>query len=294
MTRTPGRAHSFSVEGVAKNFRFDWQFLIAASRINSALSLATLFSLIAIITKFADLANLGTPALICFIVSAAAYGLAIVIITTRAPKILQEYPDFKTYDEKKHSHRWILWQFYHAVQALENGAKLLEETIEKKLSFDVAGLSRSRLPLIASFGGTCIAKRVTITQRDGSTPTYDICMYTPYNFDRDLIMGFTITSSVDGVERKFVLPIREGDPKIDLKIKELFWITLTEAAKENPRSRWTAWTLVRGSGLLLVAALILAVGHDLLTPKPINPNPAALMTCSGNAALVCHMQLQGT
>ena len=67
MTRTPRRTHSFSVEGVANNFRSDWQFLIAASRINSALSLATLFSLVAIVTKFADLVNLGTPALICFI-----------------------------------------------------------------------------------------------------------------------------------------------------------------------------------------------------------------------------------
>jgi hypothetical protein len=294
VTRTPRTTQSFSVEGVAKNFRFDWQFLIAASRINSALSLATLFSLIAIITKFADLANLGTPALIYFIVSAATYGLAIVIIKIRAPRILQEYPDFESYEEKKHSHRWILWQFYHEVQTLENGAKLLQETIEKKLSFDVAALSRSRLPLNASFGGTCIARRVTITQRDGSTPTYDMCMYAPYNFDRDLIMGFTITSSVDGFDRKYVLPIREGDSKIDLKIKELFWITLTEAAKANPVSRWIAWTLVRASGLLLLVALILAVRHVLLTPKPITPNPPAFTTSIGKARLVCHEQLRGT
>lgn len=292
MTRTPRRTHSFSVEGVANNFRSDWQFLIAASRINSALSLATLFSLVAIVTKFADLVNLGTPALICFIVAAVGYALAVVIIKSRAPKILQEYPDYKAYEDKKHSHRWILWQFYHAVQTLENGAKLLQETIEKKLSSDVAALSRSRLPLNASFGGTCIAKSVTITQRDGSAPTYDMCVYAPYNFDRDLILGFTIKSSVDGVERKYVLPIREGDPKIDLKIKELFWITLTEAAKEDPVSRWIAWTLVRASGLLLIGAVILAVAHVLSTPKPITP--AAFSMSSGSARLVCHEQLKGT
>jgi hypothetical protein len=107
-------------------------------------------------------------------------------------------------------------------------------------------------------------------------------------------MGFTITSSVDGVERKYVLPIREGDLKIDLKIKELFWITLTEAAKENPVSRWIAWTLVRASGLLLLVALILAVRHVLLTPKPITPNPAAFNTSTGNARLARHEQLKGT
>lgn len=294
MTRTSRRAQAFSAEGVAKNFRSDWQFLIAASRINSALSLATLFSVIAIVTKFADLANLGTPALICFIVASAGYALAIVIIKTKAPQILQEYPDYKSYDDKKHSHRWILWQFYHEVQTLKNGAKLLQETIEKKLSFDVATLSRSRLPLNASFGGTCFTKILAITQRDGSTPTYDICVHKPYNFDRDLIMGFTIKSSVDSLERKYVLPMREGDPKIDLKIKELFWITLTEAAKENPVARWIAWTLVRASGFLLIVAVILAVWHVLLTPKPLAPNPCYFQYAGGNARLPCHDEVKRT
>lgn len=273
MTRTPGRAHSFSVKGVAKNFRFDWQFLIAASRINSALSLATLFSLIAIVTKFADLINLGTPALICLIVAAAEYALAIMVIKTRAPQILQEYPDYQSYVDKKHSHRWVLWQFYHGVQMLKNGAKLLQETIEKKLSSDITKLPRSRLPLNASFSRTCIARSVTITQSDGSSPTYDMCVYVPYNFDRDLIMGFTIKSSLDGVERRYVLPIREDDPKVELKIKELFWITLTEAARENPVSRWIAWTLVRTSGMLLIVAVILAVGHVLITARAVTPDP---------------------
>lgn len=272
MTQTPGKAHSFSVEGVAKSFRSDWQFLIAASRINSALSLATLFSVIAIVTKFTDLISLGTPALICFIVAVTLYVMAIAIITTKAPQILQEYPDYKSYEDKKHSHRWILWQFYHEVQTLKHGAKLLQETIEKKLSFDVAMLSRSRLPLQASFVGTCTARSVTIVQPDGSSPTYDMCVHAPYNFDRDLIMGFTIKSRVDGIEHRYVLPLREGDSKIDLKVKELFWITLTEAAKENPASRWIAWALVRASGLLLIIAVILAVWHVLVTLKPITPN----------------------
>ncbi|HEV2747799.1 MAG TPA: hypothetical protein VGW34_10945 [Allosphingosinicella sp.] len=276
MTRTPRKSLSFSVEGVASNFRFDWQFLIAASRMNSALSLATLFSLVAIVTKFADLVNLGTPALYSFIAAAAVYAVAIVIIKTRAPPILQEYPDYKSYDDKKHSHRWILWEFYHGVQTLTDGFKLLQETIEKKLSYDVTSLPRSRLPLSASFGGSCIRRSVAITQRDGSTPTYDMCVHAPYNFDRDLILGFTVKSNVDGVERKYVLPIRESDPKVDLKCKELFWIILTEAAKENPVSRWIAWTFVRLSGLLLILAVVLAVAHVLLTPRPAAQPPLML------------------
>ncbi len=246
---------------------------------NSALSLATLFAIIAIVTKFADLVNLGTPALYSFIGAAALYAVAILIIKTMAPPILLEYPDYKSYEDKKHSHRWILWQFYHGVPTLTDGFKLLQESIEKKLSYDVASLPRSRLPLTAAFGGPCIRKSVAITQRDGSTPTYDMCVHAPYNFDRDLILGFTIKSSVDGVERKYVLPIRESDPKLDLKCKELFWIILTEAAKENPVSRWIAWSLVRLSGLLLIVAVVLAVGHVLLTPKPAIQTPSCIQLC---------------
>ena len=273
MTRTPGRTYSFSVEGVAKSFRSDWQFLIEASRMSSALSLATLFSVIAIVTKFADLVNLGTYALSFFIAAVACYAVAIGIIKFRAPQILQEYPDFKSYDDKKHSHRWALWQFYHEIQTLEHGFKLLQETVAKKLSKDVVAMSRSRLPLTASFKGNCLAKSVEITQPDGSTPTYDFCVHEPINFDRDLIMGFTMKSSADGIQRKYVLPIRENDEKLDLKIKELFWIVLTEAAKENPVSRWIAWSLVRLAGALLILAVGLAVGHVLLSPKPQTSSP---------------------
>ncbi|MDV3456827.1 hypothetical protein RZN05_07525 [Sphingomonas sp. HF-S4] len=240
---------------------------------SSALSLATLFSVIAIVTKFADLVNLGVYALGCFIAAVVCYAVAIGIIKFRAPPILQEYPDFKSYDDKKHSHRWVLWQFYHAIQSLEHVFKLLEETVAKKLSKDVAAMSRSRLPLTASFKGSYLAKRVEITQPDGSTPTYDFCVHEPVNFDRDLIMGFTVKSSADGIERKYVLPIRESDEKLDLKVKELFWIVLTEAAKENPVSRWIAWSLVRLAGALLILAVGLAVGHVLLTPKPQTPSP---------------------
>jgi hypothetical protein len=240
---------------------------------SSALSLATLFSVIAIVTKFADLVSLGVYALVCFIAAVVFYAVAIGIIKFRAPHVLQEYPDFKAYDDKKHSHRWALWQFYHAIQSLEHGFKLLEETVAKKLSTDVAAMSRSRLPLTESFRGDFLAKSVEITQPDGSTPTYDFCVHEPINFDRDLIMGFTMKSSVDGIERKYVLPIRESDEKRDLKIKELFWIVLTEAAKENPFSRWIAWSLVRFAGVLLILAVALAVGHVLLNPKPQTTSP---------------------
>ncbi len=103
---------------------------------SSALSLATLFSAIAILTKITDLANLGWPALGCFILAVTVYAMAILVIRLRAPAFLQEYSDYKAYDDKKHSHRWILWQFYTSLLTLNAGFKLLHETVEKKLSVE--------------------------------------------------------------------------------------------------------------------------------------------------------------
>lgn len=135
------------IEGVASNFRSDWQYIIAASRINSALSLVTLFSVLAVVTKFADLKNLGTTALYTLIASSIIYLVALVIIKLRAPKFLQDFQDYKGYEDKKNSHRWILWQFYHNLTEMKRGFSLLAELIEKLLSFESAKVDLDQCPL---------------------------------------------------------------------------------------------------------------------------------------------------
>ena len=257
--------------GIPKNYRRDWQYVIAASRMTSALSLATLFSVIAIVTKMTDLVNLGRPTLACFVLAVLAYVLAILVIRFRAPAFLQEYPDYKSFDDKKHSHRWILWELWNNLPLFENGFALLRETVEKRLTTDVTTpLSRSQLPVARSFQRPLITGTMNGEPLGGVTPVLEFKAYEPMNFDRDLIMAFTMTSSADNIERKYVLPIREGDAKRDLKCKELFWIIFTRAAKENPRSKYLAWVLVRVSVLLIAVALLLAVIHSILgaSPKP--------------------------
>jgi hypothetical protein len=264
----------FWILGISTNYHFDWQYVIAASRMNSALSLATLFSIIAIVTKFTDLVNLGNQALYLFISAVVIYALALVIIRFRAPVFLQEYADFKAFDDKKHSHRWALWELHTNLTLLKSGFGLLPEAVEKKLCVDVTTPpARSRLPTAKAFTGPCVTKTVTVEQRDKSLPTYTMCVHQPLNFDRDLIMGFTLKSSLDPVTKKFVLAIREGDTNRDLKVKELFWMILTAAAKENVVARWFAWAFVRIAVLLLILAIIFAVTHTLTAPpaKPSAP-----------------------
>lgn len=263
------RAPHKPLEGVARNFRSDWQFLIAASRINSVLSLATLFSILALVTKFADLVRLGTAALYTLIASSIIYSVGLAIIKLRAPHFLQDFPDYKSYDDHKHSHRWILWEFYHNLTKLKRGFSLLPESIEKLLSFESASVDIEQCPIVPLYHGEHVKGEITLSPPGGPKTTCKMVAFKPINFDRDLVMAFTMEE--EHVVTRYVLPIREDDPKCEAKCKELFWIIFTEAAKENALARRIAWFLIRLSAWLFWATLILAVLHAL--PKGEAPTP---------------------
>jgi hypothetical protein len=256
--------------GVASNFRSDWQFLIAASRINSALSLVTLFSVLAVVTKFTDLMNLGAAALYTLVASSIIYLVALAIIKLRAPKFLQDFQDYKAYDDKKNSHRWILWEFYHNLRQLKRGLSLLPESIEKELSFESAKVDLEQCPVIPLYSGEHVKGEITLSLYGGPEATYKIVAFKPINFDRDLVMAFTMEK--DQVLTRYVLPIRECDAKCDAKRKELFWIIFTEAAKENALSRRIAWFLIKVSAGLFFLALFLAVFHSLTKGEAPTPS----------------------
>jgi hypothetical protein len=259
------------IEGVARNFRSDWQYVIAASRISSALSLVTLFSVLAVVTKFTDLMNLGTAALYTLIASSIIYLVALTIIKLYAPKFLQDFQSYKDYEDKKNSHRWILWQFYHNLTELKRGFSLLLESIEKQLSFESSTVDLEQSPLIPLYTGEHVEGEITLSLPGSPAATYKMMAYKPVNFDRDLFMAFT--TEKDKVLQRYVLPIREDDPKCEAKCKELFWIIFSEAAKENGLSRTIAWFLIKVSAGLLFVALFLAVFHSLTkgeAPTPSN------------------------
>lgn len=258
------------IEGVAKTFRSDWQYLIAASQFNSALSLVTLFSVLAVVTKFTDLANLGAVALYTLVASSIIYWVGIAIIKLRAPKFLQEFPDYKTYDDKKNSHRWILWQFYLSLSELKRGLSLLPEAIEKGLCFESAAVDVEQCPAIPLYIGAHLTGEITRSLHGGPEATYKIVAFKPINLDRDLVMAFTVEK--DQVLTRYVLPIREDDPKCEAKCKELFWIIFTEAAKENALSRRIAWFLIRAAAGLFIFALCLAVFHSLTKGEAPTPS----------------------
>nr|WP_319384389.1 hypothetical protein [uncultured Roseibium sp.] len=254
------------MDGVGSNFKRDWPYLIAASRINSVLSVATLFSVIAIITRLSNLEDLGAKALYVFLSAAATYLLAIAIIKLKAPAILQEFPNYSDFKAQENSHRWILWEFFYGIQALKAGFRLLPQTIFKRLSVNVNSISRSGMPTKKAFEKFAREEEIIVRNKEKKDEKYIIKLYEPVNFGRDLLIGFS-TLDEEKVEKKYVLPIREDDPHLEAKSKELFWILFTDAAKENPGIRSVAWFLVKLSGFLLILSVVLAVYNVVFVDK---------------------------
>jgi hypothetical protein len=118
---------------------------------------------------------------------------------------------------------------------LKNGFSLLLESIERRLSFESAKVDHKRSPLIPLYNGEHVEGEITLSLPGSPEATYKMTAYKPVNFDRDLFMAFT--TEKDKVLGRYVLPIREDDPKCEAKCKELFSIIFSEAAKENGLSR---------------------------------------------------------
>lgn len=197
-------------KGVDRNYRSDWPYLILASKMNSALSLATLFSVIAVVTRFSNLEELGPAALYCFLGACVSYLIAIGLIMRFAPAFLREFPNFSDFKAQENSHRWILWEFYHTIQKLSGGLKLLPETVSKKLSTNINSLGRSRLPTTKAFENISSEEKMKIENEYGLEEFIQIRLYEPVNFDRDILFGFAIIDESNN-ERRYVLPIRENE-----------------------------------------------------------------------------------
>ncbi len=255
-----GISNSFSdlEKGVSEKFRSDWQYLILASKMNSTLSLATLLSVIAVVTRLSNINAIGYVAIYFFFGAFISYLMAIALIVMFAPAFLREFPNYSDFSAQENSHRWILWQFYHEIQKLTGGFKLLEETVQKKLSTNINSLGRSRLPTNRAFENLVAEETIDDGNDKGRSEECKVRLYKPINFDRDILLGFAIIDG-GGIEKRYVLPIREKDKDVEAKCKELFWILFTKAAKECPRSRRVTWFLVLLSVFLFLAAVGIAM-----------------------------------
>lgn len=150
------------------------------------------------------------------------------------PQFIREYRDFGQYAARQHSHRWIVWEFYHNLKRLSGWRSIVLEASPKGLTVEIRALD------------TEIGKR--LMQEFGNVAEEEPQVFAPVNIKRDIYLPIYVNG------RKLALPMREDDPGLSKKEKELFWILYSQAAKERPMLRITYWLLI-GLALLLVTAV---------------------------------------
>jgi hypothetical protein len=222
-------------------YRWDWQFAGDVGKIPFVQEAALLISITPILVFLSSAAfpqvsatvNTAFPLWMLWI-AAMAFIFGRFLYYFFCPKFIQEYRDFGQYAARQHSHRWIIWEFYHNLTSLSGWREIVKETSPKGLTVDVTDLSGN------------IAERLTAVF--GEIVTEDLKVFTPVNIERDIYLPIYAQG------KRLVVPMREADRDLSKKEKELFWILYTQAAKERSGLRVAYWILIG-----------LAVGFVLLT-----------------------------
>jgi hypothetical protein len=260
---SPSPHPGFNVPPVKQHFHYDWNFAIAASRVNSLPAIGVAISLSALVLNLEKSVELGDCVFNLIWLAIVLYLVAVVIIKSRAPRILQEYPSFKSYLDFGHSHRWALWSLHFNMLNLSDGARLGREAVAKGLTITTPSQAYVMLPTAEIFGGTPKYREAKKKKKDARPEI--VAIYQPYNVGRDLYLGLQI----DG--QRYVVTIEESDPSLDAKIKEMFWMIVSEAGDTNPVSKGFAW------GLLSLALLSFssAIAVSLINVAPGKVHPAS-------------------
>ena len=80
----------------------------------------------------------------------------------------------------------------------------------------------------------------------------------PKNVDRDLFVGLWLDRS------PHVVALQEDDPKLELKVKELYWIMASNLLKCRPVSRYAVWGLYSSTIVLFAIALVMNLLNPIL------------------------------
>lgn len=223
----------FTPSTVSRFFIFDWQFGVDIynAAILRFISLAILILPFIIDSQKSQLLVLPSGLVLSsltFLGSCAFYFFF-------CPRFIREYRDFGQYQSRKHSHRWIVWEFYNYLKTFEGRGNIVRETVSKRLSIKVSQLKQGEIKTVIENCFNEGEKEDTITI--DSRPV-KIKVFRPINLNRDIYLPFYIDN------QKMFLSLEEDDKKLFEKEKELFWILYTQAVKERLLARLIFWVLI--------------------------------------------------
>ena len=235
------RLEKDKIPEVSRWYRFDWQFAADLNRLPLAQEAAFLIAIAPIVVWVSGaavpkLGQVDRPSVFGWLLwgSALAFVSARVLYYFACPQFIREYRDFGQYAARQHSHRWIVWEFWHNLKRLSGWRTIVLEASPKGLTVEVRTLDSE------------LDQR--LTQEFGNVAEKELKVFAPVNINRDIYLPIYLNGA------KLALPMRENDPDLSKKEKELFWILYSQAAKERPMLRITYWILV-GLALLLVTAV---------------------------------------
>lgn len=175
---------------VSKNFRYDWQFAVASSKLPFLRSASVVISLMPLLPSFSKvyLGENTVPVPLSFWVTwtaAVAFLLSWSIIQTRCPKLIREYQDFGQYAKQQHSHRWIVWLFYDHVRSGESLDPLVREALLKEVALPASACTSSEEFRVCP----CIVRPLsssTTTRYVAPIQSTTCQVFRPVNIGRDL------------------------------------------------------------------------------------------------------------
>lgn len=197
-----GRETTFVPPVVSRWYRFDWQYAVKASRAPSLRRATTVISLMPLIISisrslFPSLTGEIPPSLWVVWAASVAYVLSLALVYLACPQFIREYLDFGQYAARRHSHRFIVWEFYNNLESPKGW-----ETVAREVS---------------SKGLTIVASRLPRRLREALAPRFEVQagsalkVLQPVNVDRDIYLPICS----DG--RELVLAMEEDDPRLGQK-----------------------------------------------------------------------------
>ena len=231
-------------QAVSRFYTLDWQYALAISRLPVLRSAAVLVSVAPILTNVLS-AWLPTGFWLTW-VAAVLFLAAVVVLQVYCPRIIRDYRDYGAYESCGHSHRWVLWTLYYSLPSLPDSPAVISELESKGLTIPLSNTSPS---VQSALNAQAAVARTTLATNRALTPA---------NLDRDLHMLVVVHGQLS------VVSVRENDPLLRQKERELFWIPFSHAAKSRPRARASFWILISAASGFVLANAVLNVCRVLL------------------------------
>ncbi len=154
---------------VSKYFRFDWNYAARATRVPALRPATFIIAAMPVLKEFAGPFQIPMQNM-WLLWSASLFSLgALIIFWIRSPAFVKEYQNYEQFRSRGHSHRWIVWEFFHNLYSLSGWESIVHEAQQKHIILSSRALEDTNCfracPIFPERSGT---DNIQIFQRRGN------------------------------------------------------------------------------------------------------------------------------